>query len=410
MNDQIRLLRVNIEGVQLFENNNFAMQLINHQNVHRDNDSENMINLFSSVYLPRLIGLVGINAAGKTSSLRLMAWILRVFLCNEGLADEDFEQVYEILSENVTVEIHYVLHDVIYFQRSLINLNRSNRTYAFSNEVIYARTLDAKLIRKNLFDINRYRELYTRSELDTNVRTFLEDQKSIARLVIGKVNVNVVDLTAHERWFPEASSARQDLISIVRFLDHSVEELSPIQGYERTNRLTDETLFQFKFTGGEMMLVRWSEVLGMLSSGTKKGIELFQLIKETLHKGGYLIIDEIENHFNKSIVVDIYKLFRSDKTNPLGAMLIFSTHYTELMDDFERNDQIYINAKSHDFKRIRVMNLSELIRRTDLKKSEVYFSNALDIGTSTRYDRYMDLQRYLTNKDESLGERHGIKE
>ena len=131
MNNQIRLLKVNIEGVQLFENNNFAMQLINHQNVHRDNDSENMINLFSSVYLPRLIGLVGINAAGKTSSLRLMAWILRVFLCNEGLADEDFEQVYEILSENVTVEIHYVLHDVIYFQRSLINLNRSNRTYAF---------------------------------------------------------------------------------------------------------------------------------------------------------------------------------------------------------------------------------------------------------------------------------------
>ena len=39
-----------------------------------------------------------------------------------------------------------------------------------------------------------------------------------------------------------------------------------------------------------------------LSSGTIKGIITFSMVKDVLHSGGYLLVDEIENHFK-----DVYK-------------------------------------------------------------------------------------------------------
>ena len=41
------------------------------------------------------------------------------------------------------------------------------------------------------------------------------------------------------------------------------------------------------------------------SSGTIKGIITFSMVKEVLHSGGYLLVDEIENHFNKEIVTTL---------------------------------------------------------------------------------------------------------
>ena len=58
--------------------------------------------------------------------------------------------------------------------------------------------------------------------------------------------------------------------------------------------------------------------------------------------GGYLIVDELENHFNKEIAATLVRFFLDKKVNKKGATLIFSTHYSELLDEFERNDNIYI--------------------------------------------------------------------
>lgn len=59
-------------------------------------------------------------------------------------------------------------------------------------------------------------------------------------------------------------------------------------------------------------------------------------------EGGYLIVDELENHFNKEIAATLVRFFLDKKVNKKGATLIFSTHYSELLDEFERNDNIYI--------------------------------------------------------------------
>ena len=72
-------------------------------------------------------------------------------------------------------------------------------------------------------------------------------------------------------------------------------------------------------------------------------------------------------------------------------MLIFSTHYAELLDEFERNDNIYI-VRNKDG--ISAENLSVVLKRNDIKKSDAYQSGFLE-GTVPMYDAYMSLKKRL---------------
>ena len=64
-----------------------------------------------------------------------------------------------------------------------------------------------------------------------------------------------------------------------------------------------------------------------LSSGTIKGIVTFSMVKDVLQTGGYFLVDEIENHFNKEIVTTLIRFFMDSRLNRNGVTLIFTTHY-----------------------------------------------------------------------------------
>ncbi len=75
--------------------------------------------------------------------------------------------------------------------------------------------------------------------------------------------------------------------------------------------------------------------------------------------------------------------------NQAGATLIYSTHYAEILDEFERNDNIYLVRNRNG---ITVENLSNLLKRNDIKKSDAYQSGYLE-GTVPLYDAYMALKK-----------------
>lgn len=79
-------------------------------------------------------------------------------------------------------------------------------------------------------------------------------------------------------------------------------------------------------------------------------------------------------------------------------MLIFPTHYSELLDEFERNYNIYIVRNRNG---ISAENLSNILKRNDIKKSEAYQSGYLE-GTIPMYDAYIELKDSLiaTHKGE----------
>ena len=80
----------------------------------------------------------------------------------------------------------------------------------------------------------------------------------------------------------------------------------------------------------------------VLSSGTLKGLSLFSYVVYSLKNGCDLVIDEIENHFHKMLVENLVNLYKDKSVNKSGATLIFTTHYCELLDLFNRTDNIYI--------------------------------------------------------------------
>jgi hypothetical protein len=135
------------------------------------------------------------------------------------------------------------------------------------------------------------------------------------------------------------------------------------------------------------------EVEMYLSSGTVKGINVFIHALSVLENGGYLILDELENHFNKEIATSLLRLFMDQRINKRGAAIIFSTHYPEILDRLSRNDNIYFVRNTDG---IRVDNLGRLLKRSDLKKSDVYQS-AFIKGTAPQYEAYQAMKRAFSS-------------
>ena len=79
--------------------------------------------------------------------------------------------------------------------------------------------------------------------------------------------------------------------------------------------------------GGKEETLSARELYFMLSSGTIKGIVLYMLVVLSLRDGMDLRIDEIENHFHKTLVENIITLYKDKSVNKKNATLIIATHY-----------------------------------------------------------------------------------
>ncbi|MCC8013782.1 MAG: ATP-binding protein, partial [Eubacterium sp.] len=175
---------------------------------------------------------------------------------------------------------------------------------------------------------------------------------------------------------------------LLAFFDSSVE-------YLKINGERKKTEIHLKFKNKEeIILNRFKELNKYLSSGTIKGINTFVYAMEMFKSGGYILIDEIENHFNQEIVSVLIRFFQDKTINPNGAVLIFSTHYSELLDEFERNDNIYIVRNNNG---ISAQKLSEILKRNDIKKSEAFQSGYLG-GTTINYNPYISLKKMLVRQ------------
>lgn len=69
----------------------------------------------------------------------------------------------------------------------------------------------------------------------------------------------------------------------------------------------------------------------------------------SLKTGTDLIIDEIENYFYKILVEILINLYKDKLVNKNKVTLIFTTHYWEILDLFNRGDNIYISKFQNEF-------------------------------------------------------------
>ena len=81
------------------------------------------------------------------------------------------------------------------------------------------------------------------------------------------------------------------------------------------------------------------------------------------------------------------------RLNKNGGTLVFTTHYPELLDEYDRNDGICIVRNR---KGITVENLSNILKRNDIKKSDAYQCGFLE-GTTPAYEAYLNLKKKLAS-------------
>lgn len=380
----MKLLKISVSGLPLFcdpcEINFLALQRVTIDN------ADKMSTLFSTrtqkFYQNNVLSFIGINASGKTSILKLITFICRM-LSNESINNAAYNEILDGVSEDgrVTFDIYF------YTSNGIINLLHTVMCKKNGRFIIKDEYLKSKPSAK----VQSKAEVFNFSEVEISLKrnndeAFLLDDVSIMvafnktckdRLIVTDMlrYTNVNELSISEDCPPE----------LITFFDPSVEYLH----VQKTNK---DTIIQLKFHGKEaIVLNKISDLNRYLSSGTIKGINIFVNAVSVFRSGGYLIIDELENHFNREIVSTLIRFYMDPRVNPRGAMLIFSTHYAELLDEFERNDNIYIVRNRHG---ISVENLAAILKRNDIKKSEAYQSGYLE-GTIPLYDAYMSLKTSL---------------
>lgn len=181
-------------------------------------------------------------------------------------------------------------------------------------------------------------------------------------------------------------------LSVLSYFDPKIE-------YINTKEINGKTVIYLKFRGEkEKILYDLTELNTYLSSGTIKGINVFGRAISLFETGGYLIIDDLENHFNHEIVSTLIRFFTDKRVNQHGATLIFSTHYSELLEHIERNDCIYI-VENKD--KITITPLNERMQRNDDNKVQSFKSGLIG-NTAPSYEAYIQLKKSIINKVEAI--------
>lgn len=380
----MKLLKIIASGIPLFKDK-CEIDFLAQQRVSADNAND-MSCLFSSgqqaYYQNNVVSFIGINASGKTTILKLITFVCRM-INNESINNIAYSEILDSMSE----ESEAVFDVFFYAENKTVNMlhtvvSRKGGKLFIKDEYLKSKSISKVKRKADIFDFNDNSSALTRNKdeeflLDDVSIIIAYNKKNKDRLALAEMlqYTNINELNFFENCPSE----------LIAFFDPSVEYLS----IQKDGKDTD---IRLKFRNEEeVILNKASELNRYLSSGTIKGINIFLYAIKTFETGGYLIVDELENHFNHEIVSTLIRFYKDKKVNPKGAMLIFTTHYAELLDEFERNDNIFIVRNDHG---IKAENLSLILKRNDIKKSDAYQSGFLQ-GTTPMYDSYINLKKKL---------------
>lgn len=378
----MKILRIKVEGLSLYKNI-FDISFCAVQRVHK-NHLNSVFNLFGNIYVNTVEAFAGINASGKTTALKVVSFT-SVLL---GAAPLSAEFVPQILDDGIKTifDIDFFLDGKIYHLTSEVikHRNQDGKTKVrILSERLWVKSISSKINKSNLWDYDKENPVRVRDNSDE----YLPDDVSIMiainkQIVKQSIFVDLVMFTNFNLFLPDGGLVPTEIISL---LDPTIEYIS-------VETLNDKVITRLKFfRKEEIVLLNPAELNVYLSSGTVKGVRVFSDAARVLKNGGYMIVDEIENHFNRELVASLLRLFLNKKTNPKGAVLIFSTHYSELLDELDRNDAVFITRSDEG---LVVDNLNDLLNRNDVKKSDVYQSNFLG-GTAPKYTALLKLQKSI---------------
>ena len=381
----MKLLRITAKGLPLFKDEFdicfYAQQRINEES------KRSLHNLFGNVYLNTANGIIGINASGKTSILKLINFVFEM-VNNQPINHIKTKDVLGD-SKNVLINTYFYSEEgKIYLLETHITSEKNSDNsikYKIVYETLWSKNVSTSTIRKSLLVFDKSNNKQERSSNEE----YLPDDVSIIIAHNKRINdhINIVNFMGYTN-FNILTFFNGIPIEVIQYLDPTIEYIN----YDSNNQ---NSLIHLKFFNkDEIILNNPLSLCDYLSSGTIKGMILFTLSISVLKDGGVLIVDEIENHFNKEIVSTLIRFFMNTNINTKGGMLIFTTHYPELLDIFDRNDSLFVTRNEFG---IKLECLSNILKRNDIKKSDLFQSGYLG-GTTPLYDSYIKLKNKIASE------------
>lgn len=402
MANKLRFLSINIEGYPLFEQNlNFS--LLTDSRVSQDY-TESLMHLFGSNYTNNVTAIVGKNATGKTMILKLTIGILSLILNDKSISETWLKNAFFDESDVAFTTYLYSEDDFIYKDELVIANNDETNELIIKEEKIYRKKALTSDSKKKLLDFSKSKLIMDRNNLKPDVAAILAPDDSIFRTII-KMNNYLVPQITDNTVFTNINLFISNLgdvpSEILHYLDPSIEYLR----IERADTKGRQTFYRLKFKNDDKEITdqNFATIEYYLSSGTAKGISLYTKILSVLKNGGIIFVDEIENHFNHAIARTFINYFKDPSINLNNAKLIFTSHYSEFLDDLDRNDQIYI-ARRLD--KISLTRYSSTKMRTDIMRSDVFMSDSIH-GTAPEYSAYLALKKTTMKKISDSNKREG---
>lgn len=387
MND-LKVLRIHFDHLSLYKEEGLTIHFCA---MDRVSDEEEVFELKKPVYTQKLIALAGINATGKTTALKLIHLAMAIVLDHASLnSREVLGAAY--LEDGTCMKVDFFKEGMYYELESTFQKDaEGGLTYREE----YLRRKEQKTVRskKDIFTWTNEDLWIQRSHLPVEVQTILQEDDSIVIMATRNNGTELrhsIWMTNRNRCVTLGSVPQEVLHAFDPMLDEMVSE---IHGSDISYTV------KFKNQGKPYQLHNADSLENFISSGTIKGQNLLCMMRQVLQTGGYLLVDELENHMNKTLVQMILEFFKKPRTNPHGACLVFTTHYVEILDLVDRKDDIYITRRSKEQGQpLEVINYGDLVERNDVKKSEVFLSNYIG-GTAPSYENMVALEETLCWKE-----------
>ncbi len=370
----MKLLRVRASN---YKNccDDFTIDLVAKSKKTSEDKEYELQEIADDLYVFNTVAFVGKNASGKTSAIELMECCYSI-LSEFRLEDKHYNY------DNVKLEIIFYYKGNIYKYTTGLKSDPNLGSKAnFTEQHIYQKKYYKSKV-KEIYAVEGFEEITGFGELpeDTSIVFFILKKKA-TRAVYFNCNGEGAD-TYHLlfRAMKTYKIPENILVKVIKIFDDKIKSLE----------MVDEKHYKLIYQDHVKELSD-SELVYILSSGTTKGVLLYIFVVAALENGFDLLIDEVENHFHKTLVENMISLFKDKTVNKKYATLMFTTHYCEVLDLFNRQDNIWI-AKSDN--KIHLENMYENYNiRTELLKSRQFYNNVFD--TSVNYEDLMALKKEL---------------
>ncbi len=385
----MKLLKIVANNFKLCDSD-FTISFVPSANKNEEDKEFELHEIAPSLFVFKTLGFIGKNASGKTTALELLALVYDIF---SNFRIKNSASVFQYFDNTINLDITFYHDGSLYrYQTDLIKDDNS----AFDNIAIFknqklSKRLYKKTYSKNLFDFEKYEVINYDFELpsDTSIIYFLLKNITYRGIYLPSNDLGYYNIANSFNIYKLLDNDNHIITSILKIFDEHLDKLE----------MLEDNKFKLYYSNKTYKEITDLELIKILSSGTIKGFSLFTFVVYSLISGTDLIIDEIENHFHKSLVENIINLYKDKSVNKKNATLIFATHYCEILDLFNRSDNIYITKYN---KKIVALNLYLNYKfRPELSKSKKFYSNAFD--TDVNYESLMNFKKELmnTNKEKA---------